>query len=241
MDNFETNKTQELIQSVNWDDDSQVRNCVAEICNQFNEQHSIDDNIDDETRIQKLNELYYWFGNLYDIVKEGCANSINSAQFWSRMMDDGIFFMQDNITQKLCRAIGLFYFIKCHNDIAKELFDKADIRYEFFKKYVVEGLKELYYNIDRKDILGLESNIDLLRTHVSKSMLADSFNALDFEIFQEKGYLDMFVTILETLQGSAQGETRKELANGIQRLIKSLDAESRYVTIYKGFFEKFSS
>ena len=95
--------------------------------------------------------------------------------------------------------------------------------------------------IDRKDILGLESNIDLLRTHVSKSMLADSFNALDFEIFQEKGYLDMFVTILETLQGSAQGETRKELADGIQRLIKSLDTESRYVSIYEGFFEKFSS
>lgn len=241
MDILETKKTQELIQSYNWDDDSQVRNCVAEICNQFNGQHSIDANIDDETRIQKLNELYYWFGDLYDIVKEGCANSINSAQFWSRMMDEGTFFMQDNITNKLCRAIGMFYFIKCNNDIAKDLFDKADTRYKFYKKYVVEGLKELYFNIDRKDILGLESNIDLLRTHVSKSMLADSFNALDFEIFQEKGYLDMFVTILKTLQGSAQGETREELADGIQRLIKSLDAESRYVTIYKDFFEKFSS
>lgn len=230
-----------LIQSANWDDKAQLTDCISSVCNQFNEQHSIEEDIDDETRVQKLNELYYWFRDLYNIAKEGCANSINSAQFWSKMMDAGTFFMQDNITKELSRAICLFYFIKCNNDIAKDLFDKANTRYKFYKKYVVEGLKELYFNIDRKDILGLESNIDLLRTHVSKSMLADSFNALDFELFQEMGYLDMFVTILKTLQGSAQGETREELADGIQRLIKSLDAESRYVTIYKGFFEKFSS
>lgn len=53
MDILETKKTQELIQSYNWDDDSQVRNCVAEICNQFNEQHSIDANIDDENSYTK--------------------------------------------------------------------------------------------------------------------------------------------------------------------------------------------
>jgi hypothetical protein len=241
MNPTEKKGIQGLIRSVNWDDKAQLTDCISSLCKQFNEQHSIEEDIDDETRVQKLNELYYWFGDLYDIVKKECANFVNTAQFWSRMMDEGKFFMQDNITKELCRAIGLFYFIKCNNDIAKYLFDKGETKYNFFKKFVVEGLKEIYFNIDKKDILSVKTNIIILRSHVSKSMLADSFNALDFEMFQEEGFLGMFVTILETLQGSAQGETREELANGIQRLIKSLDAESGYVSIYEGFFEKFSS
>ena len=46
-----------LIQSANWDDKAQLTDCISSLCNQFNEQHSIEEDIDDETRVQKLNEL----------------------------------------------------------------------------------------------------------------------------------------------------------------------------------------
>ena len=125
--------------------------------------------------------------------------------------------------------------------VAKELYDKADVSYKRFIKYVVDGIKEIYQNTDVKDLVGFESDFTCLRSHVSKSMLADSFNDLDFQMYQEKGYLEMFVTILNTLQNFAIGEHRKEIAGGIQRLINSLDTDSRYISVYNDFLIKYSS
>ena len=230
-----------MIQTINWDDSNQLSDCVSKLCQLFNEQNVIDDDLDDEVRISKLNVLYYWCADLYGIVKDNVENITNAGLFWNRMLDDGSFFMQDNATKELSRGVLVFNFVKINNDIAKELYDKADVSYKRFIKYVVDGIKEIYQNTDVKDLVGFESDFTCLRSHVSKSMLADSFNALDFQMYQEMGYLEMFVTILNTLQNFARGEQRKEIAGGIQRLINSLDTDSRYISVYNDFLIKYSS
>jgi hypothetical protein len=229
------------IQTINWDDSNQLSDCVSKLCQMFNEHNVIDGNIDDEVRISKLNVLYNWCADLYGIVKDNVENVEDAGLFWNRMLKDYSFYLQDQATKELSRGVLDFNFVKINNDIAKELYDKADVSYKRFIKYVVDGIKEIYQNTDVKDILGFESDFTRLRSHVSKPMLADSFNALDFQMYQEKGYLEMFVTILNTLQDFARGEQRKEIIEGIQRLINSLDTDSRYISVYNDFLIKYSS
>ena len=241
MASIETNTIREMIQSVNWEDKEQLKELVSRLCHLFNEQNNIEDELDDEGRIVKLNDLYNWCNDLYDTIKENCDNPINTEIFWNNLMEKGSFYEDDKFTNLLCRSVFIFFFIKCNDDNAKIFFDKSDDKYLFFKKNVINGVKEIYANTSKTDMAGFENEFTRLRSHVAMSMLADSFNTLHYDVYQETGCLEMFVTILDTLQNYARGQQRKEIAEGIRGLINNMRSDSRYIPLYEDYLEKYSS
>jgi len=241
MDSTGKKTIHEMIKSLNWDDKEQLNELVSNLCQLFNENNIIEGELDDEGRIIKLNNLYNWCNDLYDTIKENCDNPINTGSFWNSLMDKGTFYEKDKYTKELCRCILGFFFIKCNDDNAKIFFDKSDDKYLFFKKYVIEGVKEIYANTSKTDMTGFENEFTRLRSHISMSMLADSFNTLHYDVYQERGCLEMFVTILDTLQNYARGQQRKEIAEGIHRLIDNMNPDSHFIPLYEDYLEKYSS